>query len=108
MPDRSSESSLIAFSFRLFWMFIGNAGLFLLALGVFYKSKTSPLGYSIAYWVLVAAILIARFVDIRYFHGETSDGEPATMLHLRRYVINLAIVAIPLFFIAFFLGRVVQ
>jgi hypothetical protein len=108
MPDRTSDNSLIAFSFRLFWMFIGNAGLFLLALGVFYQSRTSPIGFSMAYWALVVAILFARFIDIRYFHGETGDGEPATLEHLQRHAVNLFLVAIPLFFSAFFLGRVLR
>ncbi len=41
----------------------------------------------------VAAMALARYVDIVRFQGTTSDGEPATVGHFWRYVVMVTLVA---------------
>ena len=44
--------------------------------------------------VLLAALMIAaRYTDIRFFHGETVDCDPATMNHFRAYTLRTAVLA---------------
>jgi len=53
-------------------------------------------------------MVIVRFADIRYLHGETYHGEPATMSHFRRYLLLMPIVALGIWILAHALAGVDQ
>jgi hypothetical protein len=77
----------------MFWLAYGNAGLLLTAGLV---TKQPPWTYSLTdgiYWILVVALLLARFFDITRFGGLTSSNEPATKRHLLRYSVGLLAIA---------------
>ena len=76
---------------RLFWMAFGNLVLLMLATLIFQRRSFSAL--DAAYWAVVAALAGARYADIARFDGRTTSGAPATMQHLRRYVLALLAVA---------------
>ena len=87
---------------RLFWMGLGNIALVLAALLV-YKSA----GWSIAdgaFWLTVGLLICARYVDIVRYQGMTADGEPATTVHFRRYVLMLIVVSAAVWTAARLLG----
>jgi hypothetical protein len=70
---------------RIFWMMIGNCALLLAAVSV-----QRSAGWSIAdaaLWLIVGLLIGARYLDIVRFKGTTADGAPATMAHLKRYVL---------------------
>ncbi len=78
---------------RVFWMIIGNAILLACAYGIL-QHRSSLLSISDAfYWAIVGSLLAARYVDIRYLYGLTSDGDPATMDDWRRYVRVLGVIS---------------
>jgi hypothetical protein len=78
---------------RLFWMMIGNMILLLSVVGIS-RHPTGGLGLADAsYWGIVACLLLARYIDIRYFRGLTADGDPATMADWRRYASVLGAVS---------------
>ena len=95
---------------RLFWGLIGNAILWyctlLIQQQVYGQGFFSPL--DIIYWATVGAMVIIRFADIRYLHGETYHGEPATMSHFRRYLLLMPIVALGIWILAHALAGVDQ
>lgn len=68
---------------RLVWMLLGPAILLLLA----YSLATSQKGWlapaSIAFLVVLVVVVIARWLD-----PNTSEGEPTTSAHLRRYTVT--------------------
>lgn len=77
---------------RLFWMALGNALLLACAALV---AKQKAWTFSIvdgAYLAVVLLMIAARFVDISRFHGETTDGKPATMAHFKRFAVLLLLV----------------
>lgn len=76
---------------RLFYMGFGNMALVLIAILIIQRRAFSAL--DAAYWVVVAALLAARYVDIARFAGRTTDGEPAMMWHFRRYALRLLLIA---------------
>lgn len=76
---------------RLFWMAFGNLALLALALLIFKRRGFSFL--DLAYWGVVVALGSARHADITRLQGLTINGEPATMQHLRRYLLGLFLVA---------------
>jgi hypothetical protein len=91
MADRNSTNSILAFSIRLFWLFIGNIILIVLALTIAMHSIKPPAVSHCLFWVTAIAAIALRYADIRFFHGETADCGPATMAHFRGYAIKLAI-----------------
>ncbi len=78
---------------RVFWMIIGNAILLACAYGIL-QHRSSLLSKADAlYWAIVGSLLAARYVDIQYLYGSTTDGDPATIAHWRRYAVFLVLVA---------------
>ena len=78
---------------RIFWMIIGNAILLACAYGIV-QHRSSLLSIADAlYWAIVGSLLAARYVDIRYLYGLTSEGDPATMDDWRRYAKVLGMVS---------------
>jgi hypothetical protein len=72
---------------RLFWMGIGNVALALCAVAILRHQGGFLSAADIVYWVLVPAMIVARFVDIRRFDGRTAAGAPASDVHWRRYLV---------------------
>jgi hypothetical protein len=47
----------------------------------------------IIFWCVVPAMIIVRFLDIKFLDGQTATGEPATLSHWRKYAISLIIIS---------------
>jgi hypothetical protein len=76
---------------RLGWMLLGNVVL-LLCLVAIYQGQ-GALSYADAiFWGVAAACILLRYLDIRYLHGLTAAGVPATVSNWYRYVIVFLIV----------------
>ncbi len=90
---RPAASSLLGCLIPVFWMLIGNGILAICAL-VIAANQSSILNSADAlYWITVGCLLVARFVDIRYLGGRTSEGNSATMAHWRRYAVILVVMS---------------
>jgi hypothetical protein len=87
---------------RIFWMMIGNLAALMAALKIYLSTGWSAA--DAAYWLLVALLVGARYVDIVRFKGQTMDGEPATMAHLKRYVLLVLVAGAALWIVARGLG----
>ncbi|MFO0912123.1 MAG: hypothetical protein U0795_04155 [Pirellulales bacterium] len=77
---------------RLIWMALGNAALVLIGLHLV-QSAPASVWFDVAYWLVVALIIAARFADIRYYAGTDSLGAPATLDDWRRYSFQLVALA---------------
>lgn len=84
-PQQGCLSGLL----RLYWLSIGNLFLFFSALA----SARDPSSFTMGVLFLgaVVALLLVRLVDIRAYAGQTSEGEPATSVHWRRYALRLVL-----------------
>jgi hypothetical protein len=72
---------------RLHWMGLGNLALVICAVLAARREVPSLLD---GVFVLILVSLIAtRFVDIRRFRGQTTEGKPATMAHWRHHALLL-------------------
>ena len=47
----------------------------------------------IIFWCVVPAMIIVRFLDIKFLDGQTATGEPARFKHWRRYAIVLVVIS---------------
>ncbi len=90
-PVQSEYSPPQGCLLRLFWMAFGNLGLLAVAAVIFERNAFSI--FDALYWLLVIAVAAARYVDVRRFNGLTVEGEPATAVHLRLYLVKLLILA---------------
>ncbi|MFH0920999.1 MAG: hypothetical protein V1913_11640 [Fibrobacterota bacterium] len=77
----------------LFWIIIGNASLMLIAYSIAFR-KGIITGLYVALFILnVLALAAARYLDIRFYNGTTTNGEPATLIHWIKYAKTLGIIA---------------
>jgi len=76
---------------RILWLEVGNAALLLLT--VLITEQRALSGLDISFWAIVAALIIVRYIDITRLNGLTSDGEPASLRHWRRYALLLVLIA---------------
>ena len=99
LPDPNSRDSQPATSplgclIHLFCNLIGYGFLFISAGTIIkYKGLYFPF-VDLIFWLIALSIIITRFIDIRFFQGETIDNEPATMSHFWKYlmaVLGLAV-----------------
>jgi hypothetical protein len=92
-----SSAGCLSIVVRLTWIF----GASLLVFGAIFimQGKASGLA-SVIYWLIALGLILARYIDIRYLKGETSDNKPATLKHWRRYSAVLLIAAGSLYLLA--------
>ena len=77
---------------RLFWMVGGNVLLFFLLLWIVERRPRLGTWPDLAYLAVLAALVAARYVDIRYCHGQTGKGAPATLAHWRRHALGASVI----------------
>lgn len=99
--EPESSSGCLSIVVRLTWIF----GASLLVFGAIFIMQGKDSGpASVLYWLIALGLILARYVDIKYFKGETSDNKPATLKHWRRYSVILLIAAGILYLLAKILG----
>lgn len=84
---------------RIFWMGFGNAALVFAALHVAHGAELASA--NAIFFGVVAALMIARSLDVLRFSGTTTEGQPATVADLRRYAMGLVVTSGILWFIAY-------
>ena len=83
-PTRNASSLC-----RIYWMIFGNLALFVLLVLIFEKRIPFFSGIDVACGMILASLILVRYVDIRYLGGTTTDAEPTTLSHWRRYAATL-------------------
>ena len=94
--DVPANNSSLGCLVRLAWMVFGNLILVLCLFGISQRPWRIFDFVDAIYLVTVAALVALRYVDIRYYAGTTSTGEPATLADWRAYswrVVGLAVAA---------------
>jgi hypothetical protein len=94
--EKQVQDTITSVFLRIYWMILGYIP-FLVGAKFILKNKQDL--FSIGDIILIATtflVLIARFVDIKFFKGETKDGAPATMKDFSFYSIILIVVTIAL------------
>ena len=105
MPSHDQEyDSLSGCLLRLFWFFLGNAALVLVAVQLLLQPRGWFSGLDAVYWSVVVLILAARYADIRYYKGTTAEGKPFTLEDWRRYAFILVLSASVAWLTVHFLG----
>ena len=90
---------------RLYWMFIGHIAVFMAAVTICINQLQSSILVNSLFFVAVICLPISRYIEIKKYHGETADGEPATMSHWKRFSIMVAAYSIVLWLAAQAIAR---
>jgi hypothetical protein len=69
----------------MFWMMIGPALLFLLAVAIGREGGGWLTPQDIAFFAVLCGMILGRLLEFRGGDPRTADGQPATKAHLRRY-----------------------
>jgi hypothetical protein len=85
------QGGILAILARPFWMFFGNFALMICAANIIMGKSSSTRISDIIFWCAVVAMIIVRFLDIKFLDGQTTTGEPASLAHWRKYAIILVI-----------------
>ena len=89
---------------RVIWMGLGNLALAGLAVTITQAGGRFGIR-DLLYGALIALLAWVRWFDIARFAGTTADGRPATLAHLRRYVVLLVAVGAGVWVVAHLAGR---
>jgi hypothetical protein len=78
-PASQQETSFLEIILRLYWICVGHAAVFLVALYIYLNHLQSSLVVNTVFFVFLIGLPVSRFLDIIKYHGQTAEGEPATM-----------------------------
>ena len=87
---------------RLVWIF---GGILLLYAALFVAQRKGGLLADLGLFALALALILVRFIDIKYLKGETMDNKPAGPREWRRYALIMMIAAGLLYALAKILSR---
>lgn len=93
----AEPTGLAGFFLRIFWVFVGNVIFLFLAYSIASNEKIVVGALSALYWLDVATLICARYLDIHFYKGLTTESEPATMAHFKRYSLRLLVLTAALF-----------
>ena len=75
-------------------MFAGNAALLVLLAIMALKDSALLSFVSIGFWIVVALIVLARYVDVTRYNGTRTDGgTPATLRDVKRHGTRMVVIA---------------
>jgi len=91
--DQSTEKydSIFSLIVRIFWMLFGNVILIVSMVLIFQRKDWMFHTADVVFWGTVAALVLARYLDIKLWRGLTATGSPASMAHWRKYVVILLV-----------------
>jgi hypothetical protein len=94
------QSTALGFLARLWWMLGGNV---LLALSLIFIFRNQGSFFHPAdgvFWITVAALVLVRYLDIRFLNGQTATEEEASLTDWVRYAVLLPVCAMVLWAMA--------
>lgn len=81
------QTSFTAAIARIFWMMIGPLALILLAFKIVQTGNSWLTPIDLAFFAVLAAVIVGRWLEFRGGDPRTTTGEPATPADLRRFVV---------------------
>ncbi len=85
------HDSILSLILRLFWMLLGNVILIVSAIFILQGKNWQFHTADAFFWGTAVALVLARYLDIKYFNGLNATGEPASMANWRKYAVVLTI-----------------
>ena len=99
-PNTDSSPPFLGAVARLYWMLLGNAGLSLLAFRIAQRGPERTWITDVAFWTVVASVVLVRYLDIVRLGGTTASGDPASLGDWRGYSWRLLLIALAVWIVA--------
>jgi len=90
-PATSKQDSIAGLLARIFWMLIGNMVLAISMIIIIQHKGSMFHAADLVFWITIAAIILVRYLDIKFWGGLTAAGGPATIANWNRYAAALLI-----------------
>ena len=90
-PATNKQDSIAGLLARIFWMPIGSMVLAISMIIILQHKGSMFHAADLVFWVTIAAIILVRYLDIKFWGGMTAAGGPATMANWNRYAAALLI-----------------
>ena len=90
-PATSKQDSIVGLLARIFWMLIGNMVLAISMIIIIQHKGSMFHAADLVFWITIAAIILVRYLDIKFWGGLTAAGGPATIANWNRYAAALLI-----------------
>jgi len=90
-PATSKQDSSAGLLARVFWMLIGNMVLVISMIIIFQYKDSMFHAADLVFWITIAALILVRYLDIKFWGGMTAAGGPATIANWNRYAAALLI-----------------
>ena len=94
MTNNEVTSSNSAAFARLFWMMVGPASLAVFTIFIMRRDVSWLSFPNIAFLVVLASMIFARWWEFRGHNPTTGWGEPATPADLRKYVLSTTVIGL--------------
>ena len=85
---------------RFLWMLVCNGVMVVSLIFIVEHEASFFSGADIVFWLVAAAAVSLRYIDIAYFKGLTASGKPADMPMWKRYTLMLAGICLAAWIIA--------
>jgi hypothetical protein len=79
---------------RIYWMAVGYVIAAFLVILIAEQKDDFYTFKDILYWLAVASIILARYLDVQFMDGQTAEGAPATMKNWERHSTVLGAAAV--------------
>lgn len=99
-PPQTVPSNTGGCLLRVVWMLLGNAVLIITAIKITQEHQQLLSIADAVFWVVVAGVALARYLDVHRFHGQTASGQPTTPAGFQRYLVLLGAFALLVWFVA--------
>ena len=87
----SKQDSILGLLARIFWMLIGNMVLAISMIIIIQHKGSMFHAADLVFWITIAAIILVRYLDIKFWGGLTAAGGPATIANWNKYAAALLI-----------------
>jgi hypothetical protein len=100
-PKADSSPPFLGAIARLYWMLVGNAVLFLIAIGIVTQQGRERAWITdAAFWTVAASLVLVRYLDIAMLGGTTASGGPTSFGDWYRYAWRLLLLALAVWIVA--------
>ena len=89
---------------RIFWMFLGPMILVIVTINIVSQQGGWITASNRTFFAVLGVMLLARWAEFHAGNPRTTDGEPATPAHLKRYVLGVLAMGVATWVIANAIG----
>lgn len=97
-------TSLVPLVARVVWMIAGPFALLLLAFNIVQTGTSWLTAVDFAFFVVLAIVILCRWVEFRGGNAQTATGEPATGADVQRFSVAAGAIGIGAWMVANILG----